>query len=70
MYATGIGESTIYRLVKQKEFPEPIRLTKPAISVWLSDDIQRWIKQTSRRASVVGLGKSDQQNTEASDDVP
>ncbi len=67
-HMTGIGKSTIWRLIQNKEFPEPTRLTKPSITVWRSDDIQDWIKKTSRRASNVALGEvvqSGQRKTEA-----
>ena len=68
-HMTGIGRSTIWRLIQKKEFPEPTRLTNPWVTVWRSDDIQDWIKTTSRRAANVALGEvvqSGQRNTEAS----
>ena len=68
-HMTGLGKSTIRMLVDRNEFPEPTRLTSPSVTVWRSDDIQDWIKTTSRRAANVALGEvvqSGQRNTEAS----
>jgi prophage regulatory protein len=38
---TGLGRSTIYRLIAAKQFPAPVRLTGRAIG-WRSADIERW----------------------------
>lgn len=38
---TGLGRSTIYRLVAANQFPAPVRLTGRAIG-WRSADIERW----------------------------
>ena len=39
--ATGLGRSTIYKLVAEKKFPAPVRLTSRAVA-WRSGDIERW----------------------------
>ena len=65
VHTTGVGKSTLFNLIKRGEFPAPIRVL-PNTSRWLSDEVQEWIKQTSRRARFVGLGKSDQRTTGAS----
>lgn len=39
---TGLGRSTIYRLVAQKQFPSPVRLAVRAIA-WRRVDLERWI---------------------------
>ena len=38
---TGLGRSTIYRLVAQDKFPSPVRLAKRAIA-WRRTDLDRW----------------------------
>ena len=38
---TGLGRSTIYRLVAQDKFPSPVRLAKRAIA-WRRTDLERW----------------------------
>lgn len=38
---TGLGRSTIYRLVAQDKFPSPVRLANRAIG-WRRVDLERW----------------------------
>ena len=38
---TGLGRSTIYRLVARDEFPPPVRLTSRAVA-WRRSDLERW----------------------------
>lgn len=38
---TGLGRSTIYRLVAQRQFPRPVRLTARAVG-WRVTDLDRW----------------------------
>ena len=38
---TGLGRSTIYRLVAQDKFPSPVRLGNRAIA-WRRTDLERW----------------------------
>jgi prophage regulatory protein len=38
---TGLGRSTIYRLMAEHEFPTPVRLSKRAIA-WRRTDLERW----------------------------
>ena len=56
IHQTGLGRSTIYRLVSKKEFPDPIRLVTPAISVWKSNEVQEWIEAASRAGARLGSG--------------
>ena len=49
---TGMSRSSIYRLIQEKKFPDPIRLQKPNVSVWRSDEVQKWIIETIESASV------------------
>lgn len=39
---TGLGRSTIYKLIANGEFPKPIRLTRRS-SAWTATSIDRWI---------------------------
>jgi prophage regulatory protein len=38
---TGLGRSTIYRLVAQDKFPSPVRLANRAVA-WRRSDLERW----------------------------
>jgi prophage regulatory protein len=41
MRMTGLGRSTIYRLVSKASFPAPVRLAQRAVA-WRLIDLQRW----------------------------
>lgn len=47
---TGLGRSTVYRLMAEDGFPAPCRLGRRAVG-WRSDDIARWstARPVSRR---------------------
>lgn len=38
---TGLGRSTIYRMVAEQRFPSPVRLAKRAVA-WRQSDLDRW----------------------------
>lgn len=38
---TGLGRSTIYRLVAEDKFPSPVKLSSRAIG-WHRADLERW----------------------------
>jgi prophage regulatory protein len=38
---TGLGRSTIYRLVADNKFPSPVRLGQRAVA-WRRVDVERW----------------------------
>ena len=38
---TGLGRSTIYRLMAEDKFPSPIRLAKRAVA-WRRIDLEQW----------------------------
>ena len=40
---TGLSRSVIYRMMKNHEFPAPIRLTSRAVA-WVAEDVDGWIK--------------------------
>ncbi len=41
MRLTGLGRSTIYRLMAAGEFPQPVRLTRRLVA-WRRADVERW----------------------------
>lgn len=38
---TGLGRSTIYRLIAEKKFPSPVRLAARAVA-WRRTDLEQW----------------------------
>lgn len=50
---TGLGRSTIYKKISEKEFPEPISLSAKAVG-WLESDIQKWIEYRIGQRSDAG----------------
>lgn len=38
---TGLGRSTIYRLIAENKFPSPVRLAKRAVA-WRRTDLEVW----------------------------
>ena len=52
LQATGLGRSTVYRMVAERTFPAPVKLAKRAVG-WRHDDVQQWTVErtsTSRQA--------------------
>lgn len=45
--ATGLGRSTVYRVIAEHAFPAPVKIAKRAVA-WRDDDVRRW---TSGRPS-------------------
>lgn len=41
MRITGLGRSTIYRLIADRQFPSPVRLGRRAVA-WRRSDLDRW----------------------------
>lgn len=41
VHMTGLGRSTIYRLMAEDKFPSPVRLAKRAVA-WRRIDLERW----------------------------
>ncbi len=41
---TGLSHMTIYRLIKKKEFPSPVKLTVKT-SVWPENEVRQFIKR-------------------------
>ena len=44
MEMTGLGQSTVYQLVREKKFPPPTRVAVPRMSVWSSDVTEKWVQ--------------------------
>ena len=45
---TGLGRSTIYRLIGESAFPEPIRLSARAVA-WRVVDLHAWLEAPERK---------------------
>lgn len=43
MDVTGLGRSTIYRLMADEQFPPPVRLTKRLVA-WRRADVEKWFE--------------------------
>lgn len=41
MRMTGLGRSTIYRLMADRQFPSPVKLGRRAVA-WRRSDLDRW----------------------------
>lgn len=41
VHMTGLGRSTIYRLMSEDRFPAPVRLAKRAVA-WRRIDLEHW----------------------------
>lgn len=41
--ATGLGRSSVYRLVAEGHFPKPLKLSARSVA-WREDEIQKWIE--------------------------
>jgi prophage regulatory protein len=53
---TGLGDSTIRRLVKLGEFPKPVQLSPRAVG-WRSEAVMAWI-EARREADLPGVKKA------------
>ena len=38
---TGLGRSTVYRMIAQDKFPRPVRIGERAVA-WRQSDLERW----------------------------
>ena len=41
MRMTGLGRSTIYRLIADRQFPSPVKLGRRSVA-WRRSDLDRW----------------------------
>ncbi|MCU7375156.1 AlpA family transcriptional regulator [Paucibacter sp. O1-1] len=44
MRMTGLGRSTIYRMITKRQFPSPVRLGIRAVA-WRHSDLSNWIDE-------------------------
>ena len=44
MEMTGISQTSVYRLVRENKFPQPVRVAVPKMTVWPSDQIEEWVQ--------------------------
>lgn len=44
---TGLGRSSIYRLIQLGQFPKPVKLTERSVG-WLESEIDQWIDERQR----------------------
>lgn len=47
MRMTGLGRSTIYRMIAKQQFPGPVRLGDRAVA-WRQDELDSWISSRPR----------------------
>lgn len=40
----GISRSTLYAMMRAKEFPKPVQIAKRRIG-WLNSDVEEWLKE-------------------------
>jgi prophage regulatory protein len=48
---TGLGRSTIYRLVKERKFPAPVKLSERSVA-WRVEELGRWCDARERATEV------------------
>ena len=53
MEKTGAARSTIWKWVKDGEFPQPFKLS-PRVTVWRESDIEAWIESKVEENQVQG----------------
>jgi prophage regulatory protein len=46
---TGLGRSTLYRLISERAFPPPVKLAKRAVA-WRQEEVQQWAGARARAA--------------------
>jgi len=47
MRMTGLGRSTIYRMIARQQFPGPVRIGDRAVA-WRQDELDSWINARPR----------------------
>jgi prophage regulatory protein len=54
---TGLSRTTMYRLIRQRQFPAPIRLTTRT-SGWMSDEVNAWLGQRMAESRLTPVATS------------
>jgi prophage regulatory protein len=44
----GLSDISIWRMVRSKDFPQPLRIGKRAVA-WRASDIMEWVEQRAAR---------------------
>ena len=52
---TGLGRSTLYRLISERAFPPPVKLARRAVA-WRQEEVQRWASARVPAAHRQGSG--------------
>jgi len=47
MKVTGLARSTVYKLIAERSFPVPVRITNRSVA-WHANEIQAWIGERAR----------------------
>ena len=53
--ATGLSNSTIYRLIQAGQFPKPLKLTENT-SVWRLSELKQWMAERESSARLAKRG--------------
>lgn len=46
---TGLKKSSIYKMIQDKEFPSPIKISKRS-SAWIAIEVDQWIEQRIKKS--------------------
>jgi prophage regulatory protein len=52
---TGLGRSTLYKLIAERAFPPPVKLARRAVA-WRQEEVQRWASARVPAADRQGSG--------------
>jgi len=52
---TGLGRSTLYRLISERAFPPPVKLARRAVA-WRQEEVHRWASARAPAAHRQGSG--------------
>jgi len=55
MAATGLQRSTIYKLIQQRRFPAPVKISERAVA-WRQTDISAWMANLEEAAVSGAVG--------------
>ena len=50
----SMGQSTIWKMVRNKTFPEPQQIT-PRLTVWTRQSVQDWVKSKTKKVDASNL---------------
>lgn len=67
---TGLGATTIWRLMGNGEFPQSIRLTEAGAIGWYEDEIDAWIHDRVRAAGKYKVKRSPEKDRAEAEPSP